>query len=161
MRYLLCVLFIAGTLTSFPSFAQPKTGLPALESASNAPAVSCKALEAFEAKMHAAIRAALKYPAKVLYHGTYGITTIEYDYLNGHVTNIHVITSSGDGVLDRAAVAAVKDADYSSILPVITGRLIHDMVFIVFDNTGVLSRNIPNRGGKDAKTHAQTNCVAG
>jgi outer membrane biosynthesis protein TonB len=90
--------------------------------------------------LHEAIYAALKYPAQTAYHAATGLTTVEYDYLNGHATNIHVTDPSGDSLLDRVAAAAVNGAKYPLPGPELVDKTIHDTVFVIFDNTGQLRR---------------------
>jgi protein TonB len=64
----------------------------------------------FDATLRAAIQAALRYPASARMEGTTGRTLVAFVYRDGAVSGIHVVTSSGVGLLDHAALAAVRDA---------------------------------------------------
>jgi protein TonB len=64
----------------------------------------------FEAALRAAIQAALRYPESARMEGTTGRTLVAFVYRDGAVSDIHVVTSSGMGLLDHAALAAVRDA---------------------------------------------------
>ncbi|MFP3567412.1 TonB family protein [Paraburkholderia sp. SIMBA_030] len=64
----------------------------------------------FEAALRAAIEAALRYPETVRMEGITGRTLVGFVYHDGAMSDIHVVTSSGMGLLDHAALAAVRDA---------------------------------------------------
>ena len=102
---------------------------------------SCTDIKVFKDKMHAAVDAALKYPAELKFHPTAGVTIVTYDYQDGRTENPHITQWSGDGRLDRAALKAVKDADFASIRPAIGHTHIHDAVIIVFDNSANTDKN--------------------
>ena len=59
--------------------------------------------------MRAAIQAALHYPESARMAGMSGRTRVAFRYRDGVVSNVSVVVSSGMGLLDRAAVAAVRD----------------------------------------------------
>jgi protein TonB len=61
--------------------------------------------------LRAAIQAALRYPESARMQGTTGRTLVAFIYQDSAVSGIHVVTSSGMGLLDHAAVAAVRDAE--------------------------------------------------
>jgi outer membrane biosynthesis protein TonB len=102
---------------------------------------SCVEIKAFKDKMHAAVDAALRYPAELKFRPTAGVTIVTYDYQDGRTENPHITQWSGDGRLDRAALKAVKDADFASIRPRIGHTHIHDAVIIVFDNSANMDKN--------------------
>ncbi|SIT49791.1 TonB family protein [Paraburkholderia piptadeniae] len=64
----------------------------------------------FESALRAAIQAALRYPESARMEGTTGRTLVAFVYRDGAVSDIRVVTSSGMGRLDHAALAAVRDA---------------------------------------------------
>lgn len=64
----------------------------------------------FDAALRAAIEAALRYPESARMEGTTGRTLVGFVYRDGAVSDTHVVTSSGMGLLDHAALAAVRDA---------------------------------------------------
>lgn len=120
-----------------------------------APAHSCAELKAFKDQIHKAINAALKYPHELVKHPITGVTSIAYDYMDGHVSNVRITMNSGDETLDRVAVTAVKEADYASINPRIDDQTIHDLVIIVFDNTGELDHEAAMKSAKKKQPAAE------
>ncbi|MEW9581691.1 TonB family protein [Paraburkholderia sp. DGU8] len=64
----------------------------------------------FEAALRAAIEAALRYPESARMEAISGRTLVGFVYHDGAMSEIHVVTSSGIGLLDHAALAAVRDA---------------------------------------------------
>jgi protein TonB len=65
----------------------------------------------FEAALRAAIQAALRFPESARREGASGRTLVAFVYRDRTVSEIRVVTSSGMGLLDHAAVAAVRDAE--------------------------------------------------
>lgn len=100
------------------------------------PARSCAEIKAFKGKLHKLIDAALKYPPQLLERPATGVTSVAYDYLDGRVERVHITMGSGDAMLDRAALNAVRNADYGSVAQGFTHQMLHDVVIIVYDNTG-------------------------
>lgn len=133
------------------SAAPPPTSIPT-------PAHSCAELKAFKDAMHKAINDALKYPHELVKHPTTGVTSVAYDYADGQVSNVRITMFSGDEMLDRVALTAVKDADYASISPRIDDQTIHDLVIIVFDNTGELDHEAAMKGAKKKQAATDANC---
>lgn len=139
----------AAASTAAPASAPPSaTSAPpqtsGTASASDVYAVktpSCEEIKAFKSKMHAAVDDALKYPADLKFEPAAGVTIVTYDYEDGHTLNPHITQWSGDGRLDRAALNAVKNADFASITPGIGRQHIHDAVIIVFDNSANIDKN--------------------
>lgn len=122
----------ASTTATVPAHAEP----------------TCEDVKVFKDKMHAAVDAALKYPAELKFHPTAGVTFVAYEYQDGSTENVHITQWSGDGRLDRAAVAAVKNANFAAITPGIGHTRIHDVVIIIYDN-------YKDNGGKNTKQQPQ------
>ena len=98
-----------------PAPAQAPDTTPTTPAASAAPAPTAAPAPArpdtsFEASLRAAIEAALRYPESARMDGIAGRTLVGFVYRDGAVSDIHVVTSSGMGQLDHAALAAVRDA---------------------------------------------------
>jgi periplasmic protein TonB len=98
-----------------PAPAQAPDTTPTTPAASAAPAPTAAPAPArpdtsFEASLRAAIEAALRYPESARMDGIAGRTLVGLVYRDGAVSDIHVVTSSGMGQLDHAALAAVRDA---------------------------------------------------
>lgn len=64
----------------------------------------------FAASMLAAINAAKVYPKEAVIAGETGEVVVSFDYVNGIVSNIKIVKSSGSRSLDKAAMAAVQKA---------------------------------------------------
>lgn|GEM_PF-3168401 len=141
----------AQTSPSAAAIARAATSAVAAASAAAVPAApSCLQLKAFKDRLHKAIDAALKYPADLRFQAVVGVTIVAYDYQEGQVSYVHITQGSGDGRLDRAAVNAVKNADYEAITPGIGGRRLHDSVIIIYDNSNSAGgRNAAQRPHQD------------
>jgi periplasmic protein TonB len=87
----------------------------------------------FEGAMRAAIQAALRYPESARMAGMSGRTRVAFQYRDGAVSNLSVVISSGIGVLDRAALAAVRDADYPKPEPGFVGKTLSEQLWVTFD----------------------------
>lgn len=122
----------------------PTTTAPAPSAQAVVTDPSCEDIKVFKDKMHAAVDAALKYPAELRFRPAAGVTFVAYEYQDGRTDNVHITQWSGDGRLDRAAVAAVKNANFAAITPGIGHRRIHDVVIIIYDNS-------KDEEGKNAK----------
>jgi outer membrane biosynthesis protein TonB len=121
------------------------------------PVHSCAEIRAFKDKLHKAIDAALKYPRTLSLHPLVGVTSIAYDYADGNIEDAHITMWSGEADLDRLALAAVKNADVAGITPRIDDERIHDVVIIIYDNTGDPD-NADVKKGKKAQDIAESKC---
>ncbi|MGH8398779.1 MAG: energy transducer TonB [Gammaproteobacteria bacterium] len=139
MKVLLLIVVFAGMVMPLSALAQSKAGMQPQSDHTKSLETSCNELEYFKARMHQAIYDALKYSANFPYSVTKGVTSIRYNYLNGNVVSVKIITSSGTNPLDRAAVRAVRDAQYPPVPAALRDKEITDLVYIVFDNTGTLA----------------------
>ncbi|MHB8405516.1 MAG: TonB family protein [Gammaproteobacteria bacterium] len=90
--------------------------------------------EGFGASLRAAIKSAVVMPLQVLIHGSKGtdIATVAFDYLNGRVSHVRLVKSSGDKYEDAAAIVAVKDAHFSKTPEEYLNQKIHFTVPINF-----------------------------
>lgn len=82
-----------------------------------------------------AIAAAKRMPKEVLLNGTGGIssTNVGFDYLDGQVTNIKIVSSSGDAREDGAAIDAVKNAWFDATPSEYKHKKLHLTVTVDFD----------------------------
>ena len=119
------------------------------------PMHTCAEIKAFKDQLHKAIDAALKYPHAMSQHPVVGVTNIAYEYFDGKVRNVRITMHSGDEMLDRTALAAVMDADYTSISPRIDDEPIHDLVIIIFDNTGETDHEPMKKKARDQQDAAE------
>lgn len=133
---------VGATIAGPAALTAPGAATAATPAAAAPPAAAlhCSDWERLRTEIHRAIYAALKYPAQARYYASTGVTAVEYDYYNGQVSDVHMTTSSGDRMLDRVALAAVRNAAYPSA-PAFANKPIRDVVYVIFDNTGRLQRN--------------------
>jgi TonB family protein len=155
----LSACFVAPVIADVPSqtTVTPAVTAPAPATqpipASVAPALpTSQEIKAFKDKLHQAIDAALHYPAELSFHAAVGVTIVGFDYQDGKVSGVHITQASNDGRLDRTALRAVQNADYSSITPGIGSLKLHDSVIIVFDNSGNSEKNVAEQKKKDDPT---------
>lgn len=74
------------------------------------------------ARLRAAIQAALVYPSAARDAGFQGHARVEFVFRDGVARNPRIIRSSGMGLTDRAALAAVENAIYPAVPPSLAGR---------------------------------------
>lgn len=67
-------------------------------------------VDLFAAQLRAAVQSAVLYPYALKKMGQTGQVPVGFDYLDGHLSNIHVVHSSGVSAFDHAAMAAVESA---------------------------------------------------
>ena len=90
--------------------AAPTEPAPVAPPAAAATPAAGRPNASFAAALRAAIQLALHYPESARMEGTTGRTLVAFMYRDSAVSHIRVVTSSGMGLLDHAAVAAVRDA---------------------------------------------------
>ncbi len=97
------------------------------------PVVYLQALrDAYGQAMHAAIQAAARYPDMARRMGLSGRTLVAFRFERGEVHDVRVVTSSGSGVLDRAAERAVRDATYPALPVALQGKPLTLQLWIRF-----------------------------
>lgn len=65
--------------------------------------------------------------------GMNGRTRVAFKYRDGMVSDINVVVSSGMGLLDRAAIAAVRDAAYPKPETALVGKTLSEQLWVTFD----------------------------
>ena len=96
------------------------------------PVVSTGVTMSFETKVRDAVQAALRFPAAARMMHLSGRTKVGFNYLDGQVSNAHVVTSSGSDVLDRAAIDAVHSARYPAPEDAQKHRVLTFDIWVVF-----------------------------
>lgn len=86
----------------------------------------------FEARIKAAVQAAVRYPPAASMLHRQGQARVEFDYKDGSVSNAQLVQSSGFPMLDRAALAAVRSARYPMPLAKLLHHLMHISVWVEF-----------------------------
>ena len=86
----------------------------------------------FEGALREAVQAAVRYPeaARLMHVG--GRVLVSFRMLDGKVSDIAVVQSSGIGALDRAARAAVADAPYPPTPTPLAGQAMHFRIWVRF-----------------------------
>ena len=97
------------------------------------PLVDLQALRAaYGQAMHAAIQAAVRYPDIARRMGESGRVRVAFRFEHGEVHDLHVLTSSGSGVLDRAAERAVRQATYPALPGALQGKALKLELWVAF-----------------------------
>ncbi|CAB3772540.1 energy transducer TonB [Paraburkholderia humisilvae] len=87
----------------------------------------------FDAALRTAIQSALRYPESARIEGVSGRTRVAFTWRDGAVSDVRVIVSSGVGLLDRAALAAVHDAVYPKPAAELAGKTLLKQLWVTFD----------------------------
>ncbi|WP_321931674.1 energy transducer TonB [Paraburkholderia guartelaensis] len=114
---------------ALPEPAQP----PAPAPAPVAPAAPARASASFESALRAAIEAALHYPESARMAGISGRTRVAFQYRDGVVSGATVVVSSGAATLDRAALAAVRDANVPKPESGFAGKTLTEQLWVNFN----------------------------
>lgn len=91
-----------------------------------------KAEADFAGRIKAAIQAVTVYPMVAQQMGVKGRTRVEFLFLDGAVSQVRVAESSGNGLLDRSALAAVATASYPPVPEALRGKQKHFFVWVWF-----------------------------
>jgi len=83
----------------------------------------------FEAKLRSAIQAAVRYPQAARMMQLTGKTLVGFDFRDGAVSHLRVVTSSGADLLDHAALEAVRNAPYPATPKELQGK---NMAFTIW-----------------------------
>lgn len=86
----------------------------------------------FERKMRSAIQSAVRYPAAAKMMRLSGRVLVGFDYQDGTISNVHVLTSSQSTLLDRAALVTVRQAAYPSVPAVLKGKRLSFDIWVGF-----------------------------
>lgn len=86
----------------------------------------------FAAKMHQAVQAAVRYPPAAKMMGMQGRARVSFTYVNGQVSDVRLVTSSGSDVLDRAALEAVRRANYPMPPDALKGKVERMTIWVRF-----------------------------
>ena len=109
------------------------------------------AFESYEYSVYAAIGRHGFYPRGSLLRGFTGNTTIDFDDLNGKVSDIVINKSSGHSDLDKTAVKVVASATLPAVPPSFAGKTSHIEVIICYS---INNSNVCPSGRNVIKEHA-------
>jgi protein TonB len=100
------------------------------------PVASNAALEAeFAARLRAAIQAAVVYPPAARFMGLKGRARVEFIYRDGSPRQQRILQSSGNGMIDQAALAAVSGAVFPPAPEFMRGKDYLYQIAVNFDVT--------------------------
>ncbi|MFM0733958.1 TonB family protein [Paraburkholderia sediminicola] len=97
------------------------------------PAIPATPGASFEAALRAAIQSALHYPESARMGGIAGRTRVAFEYHDGVISGARVVISSGVGLLDRAALAAVRDAVSPKPESAFAGKTLSEQLWVTFN----------------------------
>lgn len=97
------------------------------------PAPSPDMMAGFDSQVRSAIQAAVAFPFAAREMHQYGQARVEFDYLDGKVSGVGLVQSSGFPLLDPAALAAVRTAHYPPPPRDAQGRKLHYVLWVRFD----------------------------
>ncbi len=86
----------------------------------------------FEAELRSAIQAAVRYPPAARMMQLTGKTLVGFDFRDGAVSHVRVLTSSGADVLDHAAMDAVRAAGYPATPKELQGKTLAFTIWVRF-----------------------------
>ncbi|MDE8349577.1 MAG: energy transducer TonB [Acidocella sp.] len=112
-----------------PPVAQP-TPTPPPPPAPAAP--SAGELDLFRTAMRTAVRQAARTPPSAVMAHQFGVARVSFNFLDGVVSNIAVVNSSGYPLLDDAAMQAVREAHYPPVPSDMAGHAENVQVDVIF-----------------------------
>ncbi|MGC8702415.1 MAG: energy transducer TonB [Thiomonas sp.] len=86
----------------------------------------------FEAELRSAIQAAVRYPQAAKMMQLTGKTLVGFDFQDGTVSHLRVLTSSGADLLDHAALDAVRNAPYPATPRELQGKSMAFTIWVRF-----------------------------
>ncbi len=86
----------------------------------------------FEAELRSAIQAAVRYPQAAKLMQLTGKTLVSFDFRDGAVSHLRVLTSSGADLLDHAALDAVRNASFPATPKPLQGKSMAFTIWVRF-----------------------------
>jgi len=120
------------SVQSIPLAAPTEPAPPQHPAPAAAAPIATDPTPSFEGALRAAIQAALRYPESARMAGMKGRARVAFTYRDGVVSNTSIAISSGIGLLDRAALAAVQDAACPKPEPAFVGKTLTEQVWVDF-----------------------------
>ncbi|MEJ2645571.1 MAG: energy transducer TonB [Gammaproteobacteria bacterium] len=99
-------------------------------------AARADALDTLEAAVHAAVQGATHYPPAARMMAMRGRALVGFQYRDGAISGVHLLKSSGYGLLDRAALAAVRNARYPAPPSLLSGKRLDFSIWVCFSPGG-------------------------
>jgi protein TonB len=86
----------------------------------------------FEARLRDAVQAAVRYPSAARIMRLSGHVRLGFAYLDGTISNPHVVQSSGRKMLDDAALAALNGTAFPAPPAELKGHLLNLEIVVTF-----------------------------
>jgi protein TonB len=86
----------------------------------------------FQARLRDAVQAAVRYPSAARIMKLRGHVRLGFGYQDGVISNPHVVQSSGQSVLDEAALAALNSAAFPAPPPELKGHPLNLEIVVTF-----------------------------
>jgi len=86
----------------------------------------------FDNALRTAIQTALRYPDSARMAGISGRARVAFKYRDGRPSDETIVQTSGSAALDRAALAAVRDAAMPNPAPAFAGKTLSELVWVTF-----------------------------
>ncbi len=86
----------------------------------------------FADRVRSAVQGAVIFPMAARAAHLSGETKVSFDYKDGQVSDAHIITTSGNAILDKAALAAVHAAHYPAATAEYVGRVLTFEIWVRF-----------------------------
>lgn len=118
-----------------PNAVPPPPPEPPLVPQQAKPVDKTSMIAQLESEMRNRIDAAKVYPRSAILAGKEGDVTVQFTYLNGKVSDIEVLHTSGNRALDRETVQAVARAVIPEPPPELVGQSIPMQITIVYSLT--------------------------
>ncbi len=112
-----------------PKVEKPKPAAPITPPAPPQP--DPHLLATFNDQVLGAVQAAVQYPFAARMAHMQGRTRVRFNYLDGVVSNVTVVTTSGYDILDDAAIQAVMNAHYPTPPASLKGKILPFTLWVV------------------------------
>ena len=109
-----------------PAVAPPPPAQPPASASTAKPSAE------FEAKLRDAVQAAVRYPSAAKIMRLTGHVRLGFLYQDGVVSNPRVLVSSGQAMLDRAALAALNDTNFPAAPAELKGHALNLEIVVTF-----------------------------
>jgi periplasmic protein TonB len=86
----------------------------------------------FQARLRDAVQAAVRYPNAARIMGLRGHVRLGFGYLDGTISNPHVVQSSGQKMLDEAALTALNSTSFPAPPPELKGHPLNLEIVVTF-----------------------------
>ena len=123
---------VARSAAAQPVRPAPESNQTMRTSDASAAVAFANAESSLEARIREAVQAAVQYPAAARMMSLRGRARVRLDYQDGAVGDVELAQSAGNGLLDNAAMKAVRQAQYPRPPSEIAGRLLRLLVWVDF-----------------------------